>query len=484
MKKKLIPVSLTIALVIAAGFILTVCTSLLSFQALFHKDVEIVSELTSENIYVNINNLMDRPINVSISMAHDTFLRDFIAQETLGALPEDSVQTMTEYLAAYQQKYAFDSVFFVSTKTGDYYHYRNGIDRVMTLGDPEDEWYYDFLASPNDCSLNVDNDETTDDIITIFVNCKLYDERGNILGVVGVGLRTPYIQGFLKENEAKYGFHAYLIDVDGNIQLSSGLTEFGNVNLFSDPIFHAMSSAIRTKPTQSDKRWYHSRETDGYIITKYVPNLNWYLVVENNVKSFQSKLFLQLGIDLVFLLLVVSMVIFITSRVIKKYDRKLISLAETDQLTGIRNRTSYEREITNRARKLTPHQNFGIGICDLNELKAVNDLCGHQAGDTYLATISAMLCRAFPQSTVFRIGGDEFALIFEDLSEEAVLNCWKDFSQALCERQKSANFAMSVAFGYAFFDAEQITTMDQLFKVADDKMYQNKKQMKHPNEML
>ncbi|MEF9896089.1 MAG: hypothetical protein RR843_09985, partial [Clostridia bacterium] len=75
MKKKLIPVSLTIALVIAAGFILTVCTSLLSFQALFHKDVEIVSELTSENIYVNINNLMDRPINVSTSMAHDTFLQ-------------------------------------------------------------------------------------------------------------------------------------------------------------------------------------------------------------------------------------------------------------------------------------------------------------------------------------------------------------------------------------------------------------------------
>ncbi|MEF9973585.1 MAG: sensor domain-containing diguanylate cyclase [Clostridia bacterium] len=478
MKKKRVPVSLTIALIISAGFVLTIVTSLFSFRSMFHKDVEIVSELTSENIYVNINNLMDRPINVSTSMAHDTFLRDFISEEIQGALPEGSTQTMTKYLASYQQKYQFDSVFFVSAKTGAYYHYRNGIDRTMTAGDPEDQWYYDFLASPNDCALNVDNDETTDDVITVFVNCKLYDERQNVLGVVGVGMETPYIQGFLRDNEEKYGFHAYLIDAAGNVQLSSSLTEFGNVNLFENPIFYAMADAIRVKPTQSDQRWYHSRETDGYIITKYVPNLNWYLVVENNVKSFQNKLFLQLGIDFIFLLLVVSVVIVITMGVIRKYDHKLVSLAETDQLTGIRNRTSYEREIAGDARHSERYQTFGIGICDLNGLKEINDLYGHQAGDTYLQTIAAMLIHAFPTCPVFRIGGDEFALIFENLTEEIVANCWKTFLKNLCDRQKSAGFAMSVAFGYAFSDAEQAITMDQLFKMADDKMYRNKKQMK------
>ncbi|MEG1290871.1 MAG: cache domain-containing protein, partial [Lachnospiraceae bacterium] len=248
-KKNYSTITLTISLIIIVGFLFSGFSSFFSFQALFEKDVEAVSELTSENIYVNINNLMDRPINVSITMAHDTFLRDFIATEAAEGLAPNNLDTMTSYLASYQKKYQFDSVFFVSTKTGDYYHYQTGLDRVMTPDNLENEWYFDFLESSSDCSLNVDNDETKDDVITIFVNCKLYDENNNILGVVGVGMETPYIQQFLIENEENYGVHAYLIDRKGNIQISSQLTEFEQVNLFEDDAFQSMAKAIDTETT-------------------------------------------------------------------------------------------------------------------------------------------------------------------------------------------------------------------------------------------
>ncbi|MEG1755437.1 MAG: diguanylate cyclase [Clostridia bacterium] len=471
-------VTLTISSIIVVGFVLSVISSILSFQSLFRKDVEAVSELTSENIFVNINNLMDRPINVSITMAHDTFLRDFMNKEAIGGLSENSLCTMTKYLASYQQKYQFDSVFLVSVKTGNYYHYKNGIDRVMTPNNPENQWYFDFLADSSDCSLNVDNDETKNDVITIFVNCKLYDENNNIIGIVGVGMETPYIQQFLSENETNYGIHAYLIDVKGNIQLSSTLTEFEQVNLFNNPIFHDMSGAIGDNTAHPNQRWYHSSTADGYIITRYVPNLNWYLVVEKNVEDFAAKLFAQLALDLVFLFLVVVVVIIITTKIIKKYDNQLICFAETDQLTGIRNRTSYERAIFVCAQKLGSYQNFGIGICDLNQLKATNDRYGHQAGDAYLKSFSAMLCHAFPHCPVFRIGGDEFALIFINLTEETVLKCWDDLLQAIELQKKDGGISMSAAFGYAFLEAGRKDTINQLFKAADNKMYQSKKQMK------
>ncbi|MEG2212988.1 MAG: hypothetical protein RRY35_03720, partial [Clostridiales bacterium] len=74
MKKRISSVSLTIAVIIIAGFVLSGVSSFFLFQTLFKEDVKAVSELTSENIYANINNLMDRPINVSIAMANDTFL--------------------------------------------------------------------------------------------------------------------------------------------------------------------------------------------------------------------------------------------------------------------------------------------------------------------------------------------------------------------------------------------------------------------------
>ncbi|MEG1773991.1 MAG: diguanylate cyclase, partial [Oscillospiraceae bacterium] len=406
------------------------------------------------------------------------FLRDFMREEAMAGLHPDRLLTMKEYLASYQQEYQFDSVFFVSAKTGIYYHYQTGADRLMTPDNPENEWYFDFLSASTDCSLNVDNDETKDNVITIFVNCKLYDEDKNVLGIVGVGMETPYIQQFLIENEQKYGAHAYLIDARGNIQLSSQLTEFEQVNLFQDQAFQGMASAIDTTTTATNQRWYHSVEADGYIITRYVPNLNWYLVVEKNTEDFRSKMLAQLGMDFMFLVLVVSVVILITTGVIKSYNHRLLNLAEVDQLTGIRNRTSYEREISDAASRLGSSKNFGIGIFDLNNLKTTNDRCGHQAGDEYLQIFAAMLCKSFDPCPVFRIGGDEFAIIFENVSEEAVLKKWGDFSRDVEERKSRGGLLISAAFGYAFWEAETLSTMDQIFKAADDHMYLNKAQLK------
>lgn len=216
MKRKRPSVTVIISLIIITGFFLSALSYVISFNVLFRQDIKAVSELTSENIYLSINSIMDRPINVSTAMSHDTFLRTFMKEEDNNVLHSDRLDTLKAYLSSYQQKYQFDSVFLISANTGAYYHYQNGLDRIMTTDNPENEWYYDFLETSSDCSLNVDNDEAKDDVITIFVNCKLYDEDNNLLGVVGVGLETPYIQEVLIENEQAYGIRAFLIDVSGN----------------------------------------------------------------------------------------------------------------------------------------------------------------------------------------------------------------------------------------------------------------------------
>lgn len=55
-----------------------------------------------------------------------------------------------------------------------------------------------------------------------------------------------------------------------------------------------MAAAIVRNTEAPEYKWYHSREADGYVITKYVPNLNWYLVVEKNTRDFKIKMFSQL----------------------------------------------------------------------------------------------------------------------------------------------------------------------------------------------
>ncbi len=475
MKNKNSSIVLFISLIVTAGFVLSAVSSVLSFQSLFKKDIESVSQLTSENIYVSINDLMDGPINVSIAMAHDTLLRDFMEEEPADGLRGEQEDTLTEYLASYQKKYQFDSVFLASTRTGAYYHYKNGIDRIMTQDNPENEWYYRFLQTGMDCTLNVDNDEAKDDIVTIFVNCRLKDGAGNTLGVVGVGMETPYLQQFLMENEREYGVRAYLIDEAGNIQISSELTEFEQVNLFENERFADMKGALTLRQDTQDQRWYHTREADGYRITRYIPNLNWYLVVEKSTEEFTWKMVAQLGLNLLFLLVVVSVVIVVIVYVLKKYDRRLVAFAEADQLTGVRNRTSYERELFQCAARLDTYRSFGIGIFDLNDLKTINDRYGHQTGDEYIRMFATALCAIFDHCPVFRIGGDEFAVIFADMDRDEVE---RRIAELVLRCERSAGQGMppvSAAFGCAFRENGTLHTVEEIFKAADDDMYCNKR---------
>ena len=478
MRRNIIPVCLVIAFVIIGGFTMSAFFSYFSFQTLFKKDVEAVSELTSENIFVNINNLMDRPINVSLAMANDTFLRSFMLKEEERKLTPGDLELLRNYLESYQKKYCFDSVFLVSVKTGAYYHYKNGIDRYMRPGEPENEWYFKFLKEQQECSLNVDNDEAKDNIITVFVNCKLTDSEGKLLAVVGVGMETPYVQQFLVENEKKYGINAFLIDEQGNIQLSSELTEFAGVNLFKDESFRAMAAAIVRNTEAPEYKWYHSREADGYVITKYVPNLNWYLVVEKNTRDFKIKMFSQLGLEFIFTLLVVILVVTVTTVIIRRYNREVMDLAEKDLLTGVKNRTSYERETIKHSLNMAKYEHFGIGVFDLNNLKMVNDIYGHQAGDTYIKKFSAMLCGAFGGDAVFRIGGDEFAVLFININEAEVRDRWHMLLEKFKEMGRPGKPKISAAFGAAFRDAAELNTIGKIFKTADDNMYLDKERIK------
>ena len=87
-------------------------------------------------------------------------------------------------------------------------------------------------------------------------------------------------------------------------------------------------------------------------------------------------------------------------------------MARRDELTHTKNKTAYH-EMEKELQKQIEEGNaaFGIVICDINGLKTVNDTEGHKAGDDYIRACCKVICRIFDHSPVFRIGGDEFAII-------------------------------------------------------------------------
>ncbi|MBR2275017.1 MAG: diguanylate cyclase, partial [Lachnospiraceae bacterium] len=88
-------------------------------------------------------------------------------------------------------------------------------------------------------------------------------------------------------------------------------------------------------------------------------------------------------------------------------------LARRDELTGVRNKTAFhelEQSLQENMDRGMDYLPFAIALCDLNDLKKINDTMGHKAGDEYIMASAGFLCELFNHSPVFRIGGDEFVI--------------------------------------------------------------------------
>ena len=150
--------------------------------------------------------------------------------------------------------------------------------------------------------------------------------------------------------------------------------------------------------------------------------------------------------------------------------------AMRDSLTGVRNKHAYadeERDL-NELIESTEDPAFTIVVCDVNDLKRVNDTLGHKAGDQYIRDACTVICDAFKHSPVFRVGGDEFAIIcrgydYDHLDENAA---------KIEEHNISGRGAggIQIAYGVARFEADE--SAEVVFERADRRMYKRKAQMK------
>ena len=173
-------------------------------------------------------------------------------------------------------------------------------------------------------------------------------------------------------------------------------------------------------------------------------------------------------------------------------ESKFVSqLAYRDGLTGVGNRTAFQERLDELEKEKKQIPGIAIIMFDVNDLKLINDNEGHQKGDQLLVC-SAEIIRTAAESVkgiCYRIGGDEFACIVsgEDVSsrcENAVI-CFKkamdDYNSV-----KGQPFRISIASGYAVYDKLQENEMlMDVYQQADDRMYENKKQIKaKQNQMV
>ncbi|MCR4791714.1 MAG: GGDEF domain-containing protein [Lachnospiraceae bacterium] len=149
---------------------------------------------------------------------------------------------------------------------------------------------------------------------------------------------------------------------------------------------------------------------------------------------------------------------------------RLQRMSTIDELTGVMNRNAMNNRVnTLNAGKVDESGSIGVVFADLNGLKKVNDLEGHQAGDLLLKNASMALQNVFIGDEIYRAGGDEFVIFLPGADRECI------DKKAETLRSISASYGnVSFAIGTCV-QSDQRKILDAL-KEADKAMYEDKEQ--------
>lgn len=166
-------------------------------------------------------------------------------------------------------------------------------------------------------------------------------------------------------------------------------------------------------------------------------------------------------------------IFFASSRINSDVD----NMAYTD-VTGIKNKLAYQNHI-NRLNEASDTFSVGVLMFDLNNLKKVNDNLGHEMGDRYIESFSAILaCVQNERINAYRIGGDEFCVIMEKTNAVEIHQVLDKLEKDVNAYNEKHNIKISYARGYEISTRDHYYLMEELTKRADSRMYDNKRIMK------
>ncbi|WP_406543558.1 GGDEF domain-containing protein [Clostridium ljungdahlii] len=157
---------------------------------------------------------------------------------------------------------------------------------------------------------------------------------------------------------------------------------------------------------------------------------------------------------------------------LKKEYNDLEEAADIDSLTGAYNRRAFNKFLSTLKQEMS---NCGLGrvgalLLDIDNFKKLNDTSGHLAGDNVLKNLAEIMKSSAGDRSVFRFGGDEFAVVIRNISDERLLS----IAEAIRLKCEETLNGCTVSIGAAKFPKDTYS-IDKLIDFADKALYISKK---------
>lgn len=459
-----------IGILLVAGFLtVNIANYRISSQSVREALINNELPLTSNNIYSEIQASLLRPLYISSLMANDTFLKDWVLEG------EKDIGKVTKYLDEIRRRYHVSSTFVVSAQSYRYY-YSDGVLKTISPRVPKDSWFFTMEAHPNHYRVDVDYNEARQNKLTIFVNHKLYDYDGAFIGVAGLGLDVISVADMIERYKNKFARNIYFVDREGMIKSHQDDELIDHASIRTMPGISAVADRLF-----SDESGFliYSQDSDNILLSyRFIPELNWYLLVEQPESDALAPIRRSLYINLAIGAFITLIVLLLSSYTLHLFHGRLEKMARTDKLTGVVNRqyfdAIYAHIIKRKERDASP---LSLAIFDIDNLKEINDRYGHLEGDRILVEIARIAQAQIRGSDVIcRWGGDEFTILFPACDEAVAERIIEKIRGCIGEAVQVEGIRMGISVGIA--QHRQGDDADSLLSRADMQLYQSKQQRK------
>lgn len=380
-------------------------------------------------------------------------------------------------------------------------------------------WYYEPVEAGKAVWMEpYENQNINRDIISYAM--PIYKES-QLIGIVGMDIDWAYITSLVDEISLYETGYAFLIDESYNVVYSKELESGTNITDFSDEL----QGIDKEELIRNDKVYELTlKGKDKTVAFSILANGEYMAVaapeneINANFNALVSRvvaLALATGLIFVFITMQIAKTIIHplkeldkaaqdiahgnldvdlnicsndevgtlaeslseTARQLKVKINYINNLAYSDKLTGVRNNTAYLQEVAFIKNDILQKKaDFSVFVIDVNGLKYINDNFGHEVGNELIIKVTQMIAEVFGEENIYRIGGDEFAVILCDFPEKECERYEKAFDE-IVENQKGKIW-VSASIGYATYNKKMDSTYESVFNRADEDMYDKKVRMK------
>lgn len=401
--------------------------------------------LAVQNINQKIQKDINRAVNLSSMMVKNTFVIDWLENR------ESDVDEIRGYLKNIHENQQVSSAFLVSDRTRAVYK-ESGFFKHLDPNDPNDNWY-DLIKEKADLYVIDTGLNQLNNTVSVFVDYKILNDKGQMLGMAGVGLTLKNILELLDNFKIGQQGQIFFADENGLIRLHTTQEYIEKTNISDLPGTAPYVTAILSDFTHV--QIHEESDEDMLIVSTYIPEFEWFLILEVSKEEILSAAYdslinnLALGLlGSIFLILIITRVLSnslltpivkLHQAVLKVKDKKFRTLVHVDSQDEIGELAesfnamtrTINRHIIDQERRLTrdpltqlPNrfmltqeierlESPALAIIDIDFFAQVNNLYGYETGDLVLRALRDFIFEQLPETDfwLFKLENDEFAVL-------------------------------------------------------------------------